>query len=115
MAYTKSMLIGIPLTMFDAFTMAVGNSSSFALPARTVVLTWQLVYGAAPDAISVILQVSIDNTVWTTIDTSTAVGGETRTIEVPTSALFIRTRIDSLTKGTGTTLTTTVVGKVAVP
>jgi hypothetical protein len=57
----------------------------------------------------------MDNSNWTTIDTSTAVGGEVRTVSAPTSAPFIRTRISALTIGSGTTLTTTVIAKVAVP
>lgn len=115
MTYVKSMLIAVPLTLFDAFALATGNSSSFALPTRTVVLTWQTILAVAPGAITVLLQVSIDNTNWTTLDTSTSTAGEVRTVTAPTSALFIRTRISALTIGSGTTLTTTVVGKVAVP
>lgn len=115
MAYVTSMLIAKTLTLYNALALTVGNSSSFALPARTVVLTWQIVLPVAPNAISVVLQVSMDNTNWTTIDTSTATGGEVRTVEIPTSAAFIRTRVDSLTIGSGTTITTTVIGKVAVP
>lgn len=115
MTYVTSMLIAKTLTLFDAFALAQGNSSSFALPARTVVLTWQTVLAVAPGAITVLLQVSMDNLNWTTIDTSTSTAGEVRTVSAPTSASFIRARISALTIGSGTTLTTTVIGKVAVP
>ena len=43
-------------------------------------VTWETLFGTAPGAISAVLEGSIDNTNWTTVDTSANVGGEARTV-----------------------------------
>lgn len=61
-------------------------------------VTWQLVYSSAPSAVSCILEVSLDNTNWFTIDTSTATAGEKRTLPY-VMAKFIRITQSSRTGG----------------
>lgn len=89
MATTISLPLGVPVALLTAAT-AVTPGVAYALPARAAILAWQTSYNVNPSAITVLLQVSIDGVVWTTLDTSTAVAGETRTITTPTAALFVR-------------------------
>lgn len=60
-------------------------------------ITWQIVYGTAPTAISLILQGSITDVPaeYTTLDTSTSLTGETRTIA--SNYRFFRVLLSSVT------------------
>jgi hypothetical protein len=42
--------------------------------------SWQATYANAPSAVSIKLQGTVDFSVWFDLDTSTATGGETRTV-----------------------------------
>ena len=105
-------LIANPVKLIDAVA-GTGAGDTFALPVRSVVLAWQTAFDVNPAAVSITLEVSIDGVAWTVLDTSTVVGGEVRTIQDVTAALFIRANV-----GTNTgdkTVTVTLVAKVANP
>jgi len=105
-------LLGKLLTIINA-RVGTGASDTFALPSRTCILTWQTTFDVAPAVIDIDIDVSLDGTAWTTIDTSTAVGGEVRVIAAATGALFIRAIVNTNTGNRAVTLT--LVAKVANP
>lgn len=112
MAANVLLLLGVVQTIINVVT-GTGASSTFALPARTSTLTWQTSFDSAPSGVSITLQVSIDGTNWTTIDTSTATAGEVRTISAPTAAPFVRANVGTNTGDKAVTVT--IVAKVANP
>lgn len=112
MAYTKSLLIAVPCTLLSSVT-ATGASATFALPSRSCVLTWQTSFNSNPDAVNITIRVSIDGVVWTVLDTSTAVGGEVRTITAPTAAVFVDANV--VTNTGVKQITVVLIAKVAVP
>jgi len=112
MSYFKTLLIGVKQTLIDAVT-GTGASSTFALPTRACILAWQTSFDTAPSGVSITIDVSLDGLVWTTIDTSTATGGEVRTIATPTAALFIRANVGTNTGNKHVTVV--IVAKVANP
>lgn len=57
-------------------------------------VTWTTSYSAPPASVTMLLQASLDNTTWFTLDTSTAVAGELRNIA--TSARFFRCNISAV-------------------
>jgi hypothetical protein len=91
---------------------AAGTASQqFALPAysgrgeqgRTV--RWQTLYGTAPSAVNVALQVALDDVDahYQTIDSSTNTAGESRTVS-GVNAKFIRAKVTANTGGSGVTV-----------
>lgn len=86
-------------------------SQQFALPSysgfpengRTI--RWQTIYASSPSAVSVALQSAMvdSDTQYTTIDTSTAAGGEARTV-TGVRANFVRAKVTSITGGSGVTV-----------
>ena len=110
---TTSALIGLPLTIVNADTVAEAKTA-FALPARTVVIGWQTSWPVNPGAVDIALQVAMDEAgPWTEIDATTQVAGEFRTIEIPTAARFIRADVDTNTGGAE--ITVQIICKVANP
>lgn len=110
---TTSALIGLPLTIVDADTVADAKTA-FALPARTVVIGWQTSWPVNPAVIDIALQVAMDvDGPWTEIDATTAVGGEFRNVTAPTAARFIRADVDTNTGGAAVTVQ--IICKVANP
>lgn len=94
---------------FNSESPAAGQSSQqFALPSyagfpengRTI--RWQTIYGTAPSAVNVALQTAMvdADSQYTTIDTSTATGGEARTV-TGVRANFVRAKVASITGGSG--------------
>ena len=86
-------------------------SQQFALPSyagfpengRT--LRWQTIFGTTPSAVSVLLQTAptdVDS-LYATIDTSTATAGEARTV-TGVRANFIRAKVSSISGGSGVTV-----------
>ena len=82
---------------------AVPSYAGFANQGRTV--NWQTIYGAAPSAVSVVLQgADFDSdSQYATIDTSTATGGESRMV-TNIRANFLRAKVSSITGGSGITV-----------
>jgi len=103
----QSLHAGVPITLFDAVDLnsAPGASTAYEIPLWKSVpsISWQTVLSAAPDAITIALEVSLDGTNWFALDTSTAINGEVRT--VTGSYKYIRANISSVTTGTGKTIT----------
>lgn len=97
---------GVPVKLFDDDSGSVPkNSTVYALPlAMAKLITWQYTFASAPSAVSLALQMSNDNSVWTDLDTGTATAGETKNAAV-TAAAFIRARIVSQTGGGNQTVT----------
>ncbi|HTV60407.1 MAG TPA: hypothetical protein VMJ93_16160 [Verrucomicrobiae bacterium] len=97
---------------FNSESPAAGQASQqFALPSyagfpengRTI--RWQTLFSSSPSAISVALQTSMADAdaQYQTIDTSTATGGEARTV-TGVRANFIRAKVSSITGGSGVTV-----------
>ncbi|MFZ0416119.1 MAG: hypothetical protein WAM15_14870, partial [Candidatus Acidiferrales bacterium] len=97
---------------FNAESLAAGQASQqFALPnysgfpenGRTV--RWQMIYGTAPSAVSIVLQTAMTDAdgQYATIDTSTATAGESRSVS-GVRGNFIRAKVSSITGGTGVTV-----------
>jgi hypothetical protein len=92
-----------PATGQASQQLAVPNYSGFADNGRTV--RWQTIYGTSPSAVSIVLQTAMVDTdgQYTTVDTSTAAGGEARTV-TNVRGNFLRAKVSSITGGTGVTV-----------
>lgn len=99
---------GEPVLLFDADAAAAPvNSDAYAMATDHVkYIAWGFSFASAPSACSIKIQVSDDNSIWTDLDSSTTVGGETKTTN-PTAARFIRAQKASQTGGGALTLRTT--------
>lgn len=97
---------GINANSFTAVALGAGvNGTAFAVPQGfSPTVSWQTTYTGGPSAVNVVLQGSLDNIAWFTIDTTTNTAGELRYIN-PIALKFIRGRIVSHTGGTNITLT----------
>jgi len=100
----------------EAFPAANTAGSQFAIPSYTGradsgnAVRWQTIFGTAPTAVSIVLQVAMADVdaEYQTIDTTTALTGEARTIPsaaVPgnVQAKFLRIKVVSSTGGAGLT------------
>lgn len=85
---------------------AAGAGEEFAITIPnhgTPVISWQTAFsGGNPASITVLLEASLDGTNWFTVDTSTSVTGELRT--VTGSYRFVRLNNSAVTVGTGINL-----------
>jgi hypothetical protein len=97
---TPLILKDIPFATFNGASLTASNGLIAALPARAVYLAWQVTYTGSPNPVSVVLEVSIDGTNFVTLDSSTTITGDVKTIAAPTAALFVRGRVVSVTGGT---------------
>jgi hypothetical protein len=97
---------------FNSESPTTGQASQqFALPSysgfpengRTI--RWQTVYGTSPSAISVVLQTAMvdADAEYATVDTSTATGGESRTV-TSIRGNFLRAKVSSITGGSAMTV-----------
>lgn len=94
----------------EAFPASATSGSQFALPSYTGVpdggtsVRWQTVFGAAPTAVSIILQGAMSDVdaEYQQIDASTATTGEARMV-ANVQARFLRIRFVSATGGSGLT------------
>lgn len=103
MSIEVALLPGQVVSLIPAGTaLTQVNGDSFALPGLACQLSWQTVYASTPDAVSVKIQVSLNNTDWVTLDTTTVVTGDVKTLII--SAPFVRARIESATSGTTVTV-----------
>jgi hypothetical protein len=99
---TPALQPGVPVNLFGAATVTTGNSTAYALLPLASQCTWQSSFGSAPASITLQLQTSNNNSVYSTIDTSTSTAGEVRTIN--TSATQVRARINASSGGTAITV-----------
>jgi len=94
----------------EAFPAGATSGSQFALPSYTglpdggMAVRWQTVFGAAPTAVSIILQAAMNDVdaEYQQIDSSTATAGEARSV-ANVQARFLRIRFVSSTGGSGLT------------
>lgn len=97
----NSISLGVPTKLFDADAAAAPvNTPSYALPSadKAKVITWSTYFASAPTSPSIKLQISMDETVWSDLDTSTVTTGEVKTATVM-NARFIRARKEAQTGG----------------
>lgn len=91
-----------------ASAFGAGSEFSLVLPTQgTPYITWQTVFSAAPDSVTVNLEASLDGTNWFVVDSSTAVAGEIRSLTG--SYRFLRANNSAVANGAGKTLTVTLV------
>ena len=107
-----AMFPGDVVFAFNSESPAAGQASQqFSLPVysgqadqgRTV--RWQTLYGSAPTAIAIALQVSLQDVdaQYQTVDTSTNTAGESRSVS-GINAPFIRAKVTAITGGSGVTV-----------
>jgi hypothetical protein len=114
---TESLLIGVPYLAIDADDADPVLSAVFALPARTVVLSWSAELGATPASIDLAFEVGMDLAgPFVSIDTADETDFTNdaffRTISAPTAARFGRI---TGTNGDDVAVTIQVLAKVANP
>jgi hypothetical protein len=94
----------------EAFPGGATAGSQFAMPSYAgqpnvgTAVRWQTVFGSAPTAVNLVLQAAMADidAEYQTIDTTTAIAGEGRTVP-SVQAKFLRVRFVSSTGGTGLT------------
>jgi len=94
---TTLLNVAVSELLFDEHAASTGNSSDFALPSRSCLVSWQFWFGTDPDAVSIQILTSLDGTNFNVTDSDTTAAGTLKTFQ--TSAKFIRARIDSITSG----------------
>jgi hypothetical protein len=100
----STLTFGFAQNSLTANSGAAGTiGTAYTLPGNPAsVVTWQSSYSSTPTAITLLLQGSLDNTNWFTLDTTTNTAGEIRTIV--TSVKFVRTNISVKTGSFNTTV-----------
>lgn len=94
----------------EAFPGSAEAGSQFALPSYAgqpdtgTAVRWQTLFGTAPTAVSLVLQGAMSDVdaEYQTLDTSTNVAGEARTV-TGVQARFLRIKFNSSTGGSGLT------------
>lgn len=94
----------------EAFPGSAEAGSQFALPSYAgqpdtgTAVRWQTLFGTAPTAVSLVLQGAMSDVdaEYQTLDTSTQVAGEARTV-TGVQARFLRIKFNSSTGGSGLT------------
>jgi hypothetical protein len=94
----------------EAFPGGASSGSQFAIPSYAgqpdvaTTVRWQTVFGTAPTAVNMVLQSAMADVdaEYQTIDTTTGVAGEGRTVTA-VQAKFLRVRFVSSTGGAGLT------------
>ena len=95
-------------TLINAAAIGAQTGTAYAAPANANTFTWQTIYTGGPSAVNVVIEGSLNNSTWATIDTSTATAGEIRTFN--SNIAFFRARMVSNTGGT--TITVLIIPKV---
>ena len=99
---TEALQSGYSVRVLDAVAVGVQNSSVYAAPARTCLVTWQISYGSAPASVTMLLQGSIDGVNYNTLLSSTNTAGDMASVE--TSVKFFRVRMNAVSGGTTVTV-----------
>lgn len=107
-----SLTRGVPHVIMDANAVAAPtNGTAYFIGPESngnpAALRWSTKFASAPDAVSVKLQYSPDNSVWYDADSSTAVGGESKVLANVVPG-FYRAQKTSQTNGGALTVTVTV-------
>lgn len=96
---------GTPQNSFTLATLTVGNGTTFSVPqGRGMIFTWQITFAVAPTSITVLLQGSLDNSSFFTLDSSAVIAGDIKYFG-PAAPRFVRCRIDAVVAGAGDDLT----------
>ena len=94
----KVIQTGVAVATFDEFSSIIfSDGVEFVLPPVAVEVTWQTVFGSVPATVSIVLQVSVNGEDWASIDTTTNIAGEIRSVK--TAARFIRGAILDMSEG----------------
>jgi hypothetical protein len=98
----ETIVPGVAATSINSNIANTTEGTAYAIPYMKLGfnIAWQLVYSGSVSAVSVALQVSMDNSNWTTIDTSTNTSGEYRSLVGGMVAKFVRLYHTSRTGGT---------------
>lgn len=82
---------------------ALPNYAGFPENGRTV--HWQTIFGTSPTSVSIVLQTAMSDSdaQYATIDTSTATGGEARTV-TGVRGNFLRAKVSAISGGSGVTV-----------
>ena len=95
--------VGQPELIFNANNTAAPQVGTvYAIPTQANQLTWIISFGTQPASHSTILELSNDNVIWATADTSTNVLGESRNIF--TAARFVRATESARSGGSAITI-----------
>jgi hypothetical protein len=99
-----TLTVDTPATSIDSDIAGTTAGIVFAVPysKQGIAFAYQLVYTGSPSAVSVAFQISIDNSNWVTIDTSTNKDGELVNL-AKVVARFVRLYHTSRTGGTKVT------------
>lgn len=95
---TPVLQIGVPETVLSLASTATTVSITYALPPRSVDLSWQYFFTTNPTALTLNLQVSNDGTNWFSIDSTTVTTGNMR-IVTGLVASFVRANQGAITAG----------------
>lgn len=94
---------GSPQYGWNAASPSNGTSSTgYALSPNLLFVTWQLGYASAPSSVTMTLEGSNDNSLWSTLGTSTSTTGQIQ--NVATAVKFIRVTQTARSGGSGVTL-----------
>lgn len=97
------------LSIYADATAAPVTGAAFSIPVNANTITWITSFGTTPASVTVQLQTSNDNSIWSASDTSTSTAGESRTIF--TAAKFVRC-VETARSG-GSTVTVTLIAKAS--
>lgn len=96
----KKINLNFPKLLLDEATIAAGlESAVYALPDRMTTLTYQTFFGNNPASCGFILWGSLDGHTFSSISTSSVVGGAI--VTVVTNIKFIYVELDAVSGGSG--------------
>ena len=107
-----SIFLGDVTLAFNNESPAAGQSSQqFALqshagfPENGRTVRWQTVFGTSPTSVNIVLQTAMSDSdaQYSTIDTSSATGGEARTV-TGVRGNFLRAKVSAISGGSGVTV-----------
>lgn len=107
-----TLVAGIVSKSFDTYDLGLGlaTGESFAMPNRSGGFThaktigWRISTSSDPTTLTTVLEGSYDSVDWFTLDTSTIIAGEARSVSFAL-VRFVRSRITVITGGSSKTLT----------
>ena len=104
MSITPVIQIAVPTKLFDAAAVSTTLVSTiYATPARCPRFTAGTIFGTPPVSLTILIEASMDQSVWTTLSTLNATTGEVTGL-VSNAAPFIRARMTAISGGSTVTL-----------
>jgi len=101
----NSLGFGVSQSSIDSTTIATQTGTAYALPSPAAQLAWQVVITGTPVSITILLEGSLDNTTWFTLDSTSVVTGALRSINTPVA--FVRARVSAISAGTTSRISVT--------